>query len=53
MAGGALSKVEIDEALIRNADFLRNFLEVGYRRFIKPERDWALQLRGVWILSRF
>lgn len=47
----AVSKVQIDEALIRNANVFRNGLEIRDGRFIKPNGDLLLELGHIGILS--
>ena len=46
-----ISQVKIDEALIRNADALRNRLEVIDALFVQTDRDLLLELRGVGVLG--
>jgi hypothetical protein len=53
MGSRTISKVEIDEALVRNTHLLRNNLEVLDRVFIKPKRDLLLELCRIGILSGF
>jgi hypothetical protein len=42
--GGAVPKIEIDQALVRYANFLGNRLEVGYGVFVEPDGNLLLQL---------
>lgn len=49
---GAFLKVQIDEALVRNASFSRHGLEVRDRLFVEPNGHRLLELRGVRILPR-
>ena len=46
-----ISQVKIDEALIRNADALRNRLEVIDALFVQTDRYLLLELRGVGVLG--
>ena len=48
----AVPQVQIDQALIRNADLLRDCLEVRDGLFVEPNGDLLLELCCVWILPR-
>lgn len=48
-----VSQVEVDEALIRDADPLRNRLEVIDALFVQTDSDLFFELRGVGVLGRF
>lgn len=48
----AVPQVQIDQALIRNADILRDCLEVRDGFFVEPNGNLLLELCCVWILSR-
>ena len=50
---GAISKVKVDEALIRDSYALGYGFEVVDALFIQPNRDLFLELRNVGILGRF
>jgi len=45
----AVTQERVDERLIANAGLGRKGLEVGDGRFVKPDRDGALEARRVWI----
>ena len=49
--GRTVSQVQIDEALIRNANVFRNGLKVRDGLFIEPNGDLLLELRSIGILS--
>jgi hypothetical protein len=48
----AVSQVQIDEALVRNAYVFRDCLEVRDGLFVEPNGDLLLELRCVWVLPR-
>jgi len=45
----AVSKVQVDQALIGNTLLFRHFLEIIYRIFVKPDRYLLLEFRGIRI----
>ena len=49
MGGSAVSQIQINEALVRNASVLRYRLEITDGFLIKPNCDLLFQLGGVWI----
>ena len=52
MRSRTVSQVQINEALIRNANVFRDCLEVRDGLFVKPNGDLLLELCGVWVLPR-
>lgn len=52
MRSRAVSQVQVDEALVRNANVFRDCLEVRDGFFVEPNGDLLLELRCVWILPR-
>ena len=52
MRSCAVSQVQVDEALIRNAYVFRDRLEVRDGLFVESNGDLLLELRCVWILPR-
>lgn len=49
MGGSAVSQIQIDEALVRNASVLRYRLKVTYGLLIKPNGDLLFKLGSIWI----
>src|ERR1700690_1713926 len=49
---GAVSQEQIDEVLIWHPQLGRHLFEVVHRHVVKPNRDLALELAGVWVLAR-
>jgi hypothetical protein len=49
MRGCAVPQIQVDEALVRNAHFLRNGLEVADGLFVEPNRDLLFELGCVGI----
>lgn len=47
----AVSKVKIDQALVRDPHFLRNGLEIGNRIAVQPHRDRLFQVLDIRILA--
>lgn len=45
-------QVQVDEALVRDAHFLGDRLEIRDRLFVETDGDLLLQLRCVWVLPR-
>lgn len=48
----AISKIQVDQALVRNACFFSHLFEVIDDILAKPDRYWFLQFRCVGVLSR-
>ena len=48
----AVPQIQIDEALVRNADLLRDCLEVRDGLFVEPNGDLFLELCCVWVFPR-
>ena len=49
----AVAQIQVDEALVRDADFLRDRLEVLDGFIIQPDGDLLLELRRVRVLACF
>jgi len=52
MRSRAVSQVQVDEALVRNANVFRDCLEVRDGLFVEPNGDLLLELCCVWIFPR-
>lgn len=52
MSSCAVSQVEVDEALVRNAYVFRDGLEVRDGLLVEPNGDLLLELCCVWVLPR-
>ena len=52
MRGRAVSQIQVDKALIRDARILRYRLEIADRFFVKADRDLLFELGRVRILFR-
>ena len=52
MRGRAVSQIQVDEALVRNANFFRDRLEVRDGLFIEPDGDLPFELCCVGVFSR-
>lgn len=48
---GAVSKVKIDQALIRDSHFFRDGFEIGHRIAVQPHRDRLFQILDIRILA--
>jgi hypothetical protein len=49
----AVTQEQVDEVLVRHAEFRGQLLEIGNSRDIKPNGDLSLELFGVWVLTGF
>ena len=49
----AVSKVKIDQALIRNSHFFRDGFEIGHRIAVQPHRNQLFQVLDIRILAPF
>ena len=52
MRCGAITQIQIDERLVRDADLLCKFLKVADGTFVHPESYLTLESAGIGILSR-
>lgn len=50
LIGRAVSEVQVDKALVRNARFLGHPFEVGDRTLVEADRHRLLELRGIGVL---
>jgi hypothetical protein len=53
MVHRTVSKVKIDQALIRDTHFFRDGFEIGNRIAVEPHRDWLFQILDIRILAPF
>lgn len=47
----AVSKVQIDQALIRNSHFFRDGFEIGHRIAVQPHCDRLFQILDIRVLA--